>query len=433
MYKCALLFVSGCKRLSPSNRIRNLDTLSWQSFRMRNTAGRVLRSDMRHQGDRRGRIRDMLTIWRRHTAGCPHRRKGRTVLKCNCPLWADGYVNGKRVLRQSLGTRDMARARRKALALESPDERVFKPVGDAVKAFFEHCESDGLKVSTLIKYRNALGQLGVYCEERGIEEVRDITAENLDAFRAWRELKPITAVKELQLLRQFCGFCVDRKWVAENAARRIKSPRNIKPNDVEPFTKTEISLMVQACEHIGRSSYERLRAKAMILTLRYTALRLGDVAMLARDRINRDGEKWRIFLRTEKSGKPVFLPIPFDLKAALDACPVPRKGTPDGKWYFWNGITDALAMKGIMERTLRAVFKKSGVRRAHAHRFRHTLATELLGEGATCEDVADILGNSPAIIRKHYAKWSAARQARIDSLMEAVHAGVPYVAPERVQ
>ena len=141
----------------------------------------------------------------------------------------------------------------------------------------------------------------------------------------------------------------------------------------------------------------------------------------------------RIYLRTEKSGKPVFLPIPFELKAALDACPVPRNAKSGGKWYFWNGLTDELAMKGMVERTLRAVFKKSGVPRAHAHRFRHTLATELLGQGATCEDVADILGNSPAIIRKHYAKWSAARQARIDSLMEAVHAGAEYRAPERVQ
>jgi hypothetical protein len=25
-----------------------------------------------------------------------------------------------------------------------------------------------------------------------------------------------------------------------------------------------------------------------------------------------------------------------------------------------------------------------------------------------CEDVADILGNSPEIIRKHYARWSSA-------------------------
>jgi hypothetical protein len=49
-------------------------------------------------------------------------------------------------------------------------------------------------------------------------------------------------------------------------------------------------------------------------------------------------------------------------------------------------------------RTLAAVFKKSSVQRAHAHRFRHTLATELLGRGASFEEVADILGNSPDIV-----------------------------------
>ena len=80
-------------------------------------------------------------------------------------------------------------------------------------------------------------------------------------------------------------------------------------------------------------------------------------------------------------------------------------------------------MKGIAERSLSAVFKASMVPHAHAHRFRHTLATELLGNGASFEEVADILGNSPEIVRKHYAKWSPARQSRIDDLMERVHAG----------
>ena len=63
------------------------------------------------------------------------------------------------------------------------------------------------------------------------------------------------------------------------------------------------------------------------------------------------------------------------------------------------------------------VFKRSGVKNAHAHRFRDTLATRLLENGATFEEVADILGNSPAVVRKHYGKWSKGRQANIDRLM----------------
>ena len=111
----------------------------------------------------RAKLGVMLTIWRRHTNACPHRTKGRNVLKCNCPLWADGYVNGKRALRQSLKTRDMARARKKAVALESPDNQVFKSVADSVAAFLEHCTSEGLKFSTVRKYRNTLRHLKAFC------------------------------------------------------------------------------------------------------------------------------------------------------------------------------------------------------------------------------------------------------------------------------
>src|SRR5271154_6616555 len=70
---------------------------------------------------------------------------------------------------------------------------------------------------------------------------------------------------------------------------------------------------------------------------------------------------------------------------------------------------------------------------ADAHRFRHTLATELLGNGASFEEVADILGNSPEIVRKHYEKWSPARQSRIDSLMQRVHNGTDCALDEQMR
>ena len=77
------------------------------------------------------------------------------------------------------------------------------------------------------------------------------------------------------------------------------------------------------------------------------------------------------------------------------------------------------AVVGIAERTLGTVLKKSGVKNAHAHRFRHTLATRLLENGASFEQVADILGNSPDVVRQHYGKWSQVRQANVDRLMTA--------------
>lgn len=75
------------------------------------------------------------------------------------------------------------------------------------------------------------------------------------------------------------------------------------------------------------------------------------------------------------------------------------------------------------------MFKKSGVKNAHAHRFRHTLATRLLEQGATYEQVADILGNSPAVVRKHHGKWSKGRQDNIDRLMLAHYGTESATAP----
>jgi len=118
-------------------------------------------------------------------------------------------------------------------------------------------------------------------------------------------------------------------------------------------------------------------------------------------------------------GEPVYLPITDGLKLALDALPLPRLAAQDCPWYFWNGQTAKRAAVGIAERTLGAVFRKSKVKNAHAHRSRHTLATRLLGEGASFQEVADILGNTEAVVRKHYGKWSKKRQANIDRLMIA--------------
>jgi integrase len=58
---------------------------------------------------------------------------------------------------------------------------------------------------------------------------------------------------------------------------------------------------------------------------------------------------------------------------------------------------------------------------AHPPRFRHTLASELLGKGATVEEVAGILADSPATIRRHYAKWTPELQARHDRVIRLIY------------
>ena len=249
-----------------------------------------------------------------------------------------------------------------------------------------------------------------------MRSVDEVGVEDLDAYRKSRgEIAGLTWLKEIEILRQFFQFCTVRNWTDSNPATGVEKPKNLKPSEVVPYTREEVTRILAACDAIGRTPYERLRARATILLLRYTALRIADVALLAKDRV-RDGE---INVRTQKSGQVVWLPIHPELQAALNALPAPR-GCTDSEYVFWSGNGQADSMVRAAERTLSAVFLKSEVQGAHAHRFRHILATELLEKGWTYEDVAEVLGNSAAIVRKHYAKWSKGRQEQITDMMNSV-------------
>jgi predicted transcriptional regulator len=50
------------------------------------------------------------------------------------------------------------------------------------------------------------------------------------------------------------------------------------------------------------------------------------------------------------------------------------------------------------------------------------LAIELLEKGVTVEQVAAVLGNSPAIVYKHYSPWVESRQRALEKSIRKVWA-----------
>jgi integrase len=376
----------------------------------------------------------MLSLWRRHLKSCPHRSKGRPYTKCSCPIWCDGDVDGKRV-RKSMDTRDWARATRNLGKIEDPKHGLRECSQPGCNELVEHgrCDRHSREVSKAIAgYLEAhqdaaegtkasrtrtLQFFQEFTASRGLSTVDEIDLEALNAFRSVRTVTSRTWVKELGTLRHFFRFCFDNEWLFRNWAEKVPMPKNLKPAEREPYKPEEVARIIAACDTIGRGAYERLRATAIVLTLRYTALRISDVALLERNRV-RDGE---ILIRTTKNGKAVRLPVHSDLQAAFDRLPLPREANgPDCPYFFWSGHGSPQSFMRDVTRTMTTVFKASGVPGACSHRFRHTLATEVLEMGGTFEEAADILGDTENIVRKHYAKWSAGRQARISDLLARI-------------
>ena len=334
----------------------------------------------------------MLSLWRRHLKNCPHRKKGRKATKCSCPIWCDGELNGKRI-RKSLDAQDWARATRKLAGIEDPQyglkgcgqpgctelvqsgrcARHTRDIPNAVTTYHEAHQHAA--AGTKYSRKRTLEVFQSFTERRGLRTIDQVDLESLNAFRSARQVTSQTWVKELGTLRHFFRFCVDNEWTFRNLAAKVPMPKNLKPTAREPYSPNEVAKIIAASDAIGRGAYERLRARAIVLTMRYTALRISDVATLEKNRV-RAGE---ILLRTTKNGKPVKLPVHPDLQTALDILPIPRGADgPDCPYYFWSGHGDARTFVRDVTRTMGTVFKASGVPGACSHRFRHTLATEVL-------------------------------------------------------
>jgi site-specific recombinase XerD len=359
----------------------------------------------------------MLTIQRRHSQRCPNHNKApdRKETRCKCPLWACGVVDQRRV-RLALKTRDLQRAARRLTEIEDRiSGKPRKPIPEAISAF--HTRHEGKASETKRKYNRILKFLSDFCANASITYVDQVNVETMDRYTSWRAKTGWAWLKEVELLTQFFEFCRDREWTTKNPARTLKRPRMIEANNIVPYTKPEIISIIAACDQIGRTSYERRRARAMTLIMRYAGLRISDVVTLSRDHIHGT----RLEKRAIKNHQMIRVELPSAVIEALEILPHPKDAAGDNRRFFSKDTANLRSLVKGAWRTMAAVFKQAGVKQAHPHRFRHTLASELLGKGGTLGEVASILGDSAATISRYYAKWTPEYQDRQDVLIRKIH------------
>jgi len=163
---------------------------------------------------------------------------------------------------------------------------------------------------------------------------------------------------------------------------------------VEPFTSAEIVCTIAACAQIGRSSYERLRARAMVLLMRFAGLRISDVVTLSRDHIKGS----HLEKRAIKNRRMIRVELPPVVLQALEVLPHPKAAAQDSTLYFSGGNASVRSLVKGAQRTLP---RYSRARRwtAATTPIPASLASEILGKGGTIEEVAGILADSSATIR----------------------------------
>lgn len=295
----------------------------------------------------------------------------------------------------------------------------------AIETYLADLTARKLRPSTITRYERVLKPFAQYCAHQRYLTMESLTLAAFTEYRGGRSREedgePLAATTqrfEIETLRSFCGFALEREWLKVNWAKKLKPPRSDEVH-TWPFDQGEIDKLLEACDRIENANFEsaaaaRPRAKALVLLLLYSGLRISDAASLERSRLQPDG---RLFLRKQrKTGTPVYCRLPASVVEALTAL-------PEGKYFFWTGKSKLTTITGSLARTVACLARLSKVK-AHPHRFRDTFAVRLLEQDVPIRTVQILLGHKTVrTTEEHYAPYLHSQQRLLDTAVARLDFG----------
>ena len=147
----------------------------------------------------------------------------------------------------------------------------------------------------------------------------------------------------------------------------------------EPFSSIEIAQIKEGCE--------TLRDKALIRFLLTTGCRISEVCSLNRDDVDFKELECNVLGKGNKE-RTVYI----DSECALMLKKYLESRTDNSPALFEGRGTDRLTPHGARF-ALKLIEEKTGVTNIHPHRFRRTLATNLINHGMPIQEVAFVLGH----------------------------------------
>jgi integrase/recombinase XerD len=246
----------------------------------------------------------MLTLYRRHNAAkCKHR--SRTEKRCTCPIWVVGWLDGKKVPRKALKSRIWSEAEREVEKWhrdpekQQKQERESLPVETAIAKYLANCKTERNAADpTLVSYTKTLSHLSRFLKSAGVVGLGAITISHIrDYLETRKDYKPRTRRKELEQIRFFFNYCHGCDWITKNPTKTEGKPLRVKVpkgGATQPLDDGEINTLLAACDQLKNNNMTwvpraRLRARALILGMCYTGLRISDIISLKRSEVRRNG------------------------------------------------------------------------------------------------------------------------------------------------
>jgi integrase len=252
----------------------------------------------------------------------------------------------------------------------------------------------------------------------------------MDRFYAgWKD--GVTAkAKKLERRKAFIKFCVKRDWLPKDITEDLDAPEGASVTvPKSPFTVEELRRIYDACDKVlrpaktgpGYRAWYGENVKDFVYLMIYTGLRIGDAVTFDTEKRFKGND---VFLRMHKTRRPLFTWIPDWLVTRLRE----REGKYGSLIFAASVTNNAKHLCDIWRnKRLKKVFEFAGPWEtpSHPHRFRHTFVRILLEKGVPVPDVAELIGDTEQILRKHYAAWNPGRQDRLSKILQEAFEGKP--------
>jgi integrase/recombinase XerC len=256
-------------------------------------------------------------------------------------------------------------------------------------------------VHTISGYRSDLGQFIDYIGEGGgsLRKVDNVQIRGFMAQLHERKLKKSSSARKLAAIRSFFQFAVKKKWIAENPARVVATPKQEKR--VPSFLSEEE--MAGFLEVPPSEKPLDLRDRAILELLYASGIRVSELVGIDLE----DANLRERLIRVRGKGKKERL-VPFgrmageSLTAYLRVRPELVQDRIGEKALFLNYQGRRISSRSV-ERIVDKYIRLTAVKRKISpHSFRHSFASHLLSRGADLRVIQELLGHESLATTQKY-------------------------------
>ena len=271
------------------------------------------------------------------------------------------------------------------------------------------CEVEGKSPRTVRAYRETV--------RRFLRQLPDeaVQADHVRADHIYVYLGAFTAHsletrhRYFREVRCFFNWLVELDYLERSPFRGMKNVR-LPQRIVEPFRGEEVEALLSACGDGAMGSRDR----ALLLVLLDTGARCSEIVQL--ELADLDLDRRRLQILHGKGNKQRIVPFADRCAVALSEY-IHGRGASPGPLFLAGTHLRALKAEvplrpNGLKQMLRRLGKRTGIKKVHAHRFRHTFATWAIQHDARELDVQYLLGHSsPDMVRRYSSSYRSEQAA----------------------